>query len=209
MVKTPDENGRNLTPDALAAEIQRREREPLETWIKELPCGESVDAHIDDLENRLGILKQRTVDLENRLELPKHKRTFYENSSETLKDKKAGLGIVENFRRVLDAPTLESETWIRDIEIRLVGMKNMETQLESRLEALKQIRIDSENRLERLKKKQADLELVRRTVAEIMVRQPNMTVGAAFDLLRKKYERTLAEAEALNAFNRIKSDPAL
>lgn len=66
---------------------------------------------------------------------------------------------------------------------------------------------DLEAGIEVLVQEKADFTAIHRVVAPIIQKNPNMAVGEALDFIRKKDQRTLAEAEALDAFERIRNKP--
>jgi hypothetical protein len=64
---------------------------------------------------------------------------------------------------------------------------------------------DLETGMETLMQEKADFVAIRKTVASIIQEHPNMGIGEALEFIRQKYKRTLPEAEALDAFERIKN----
>ena len=50
----------------------------------------------------------------------------------------------------------------------------------------------------------ADFVAIRQAVAPIIQEHPNLGIGEALEFIRQKHKRTLPEAEALDAFDRVK-----
>lgn len=88
------------------------------------------------------------------------------------------------------------ETWIKNL-----SPEESKTWLDAHSD-------DLETGLEALLEETADFTTILRVAAPIMQEHPNMVLGAALEIIRKKDQRTLAEAEALDAFERVKNKPS-
>jgi hypothetical protein len=67
---------------------------------------------------------------------------------------------------------------------------------------------DQDVEIDELEREMADAKIVLQVAAPIIAENPNLfTMGDAMELLRKKKDRTLEEAVALDAFDRIKDKP--
>jgi len=68
---------------------------------------------------------------------------------------------------------------------------------------------DCDAEIGKSQREKADAEVVLQAAAPIIAENPNLlTIGDAMELLRKKKDRALEEAVALDAFDRIKDKPA-
>ena len=100
----------------------------------------------------------------------------------------------------------ESARIKREVQERLEGWTKALSPEEA--EAWLDARIDDlEAEHEALVQEMADFTSIRQIVAPIIREHPNMRVREALELIRKKHQKTLAEAEALDAFERIKNKP--
>jgi hypothetical protein len=63
---------------------------------------------------------------------------------------------------------------------------------------------DLETGMEALMQEKADLVAIQQAVASIIQEHPNMRREEALEFIRQKHKRTLPEAEALDAFDRLK-----
>jgi hypothetical protein len=67
---------------------------------------------------------------------------------------------------------------------------------------------DCDAEIDKLQREGADAEVVLQVAAPIIAENPNLlTIGDAMELLRKKKDRTLEEAVALDAFDQTKDKP--
>jgi hypothetical protein len=67
---------------------------------------------------------------------------------------------------------------------------------------------DQDAEINELQREMADAEVVLQVAAPIIAENPKvLTMGDAMELLRKKKDRSLEEAVALDAFDRIKEKP--
>jgi hypothetical protein len=66
---------------------------------------------------------------------------------------------------------------------------------------------DLETGLEEIMHEKADFLAIRQAVAPIIQEHPSVAIAGALEFIRQKERKTLAEAEALDAFEHIKIKP--